>query len=469
MKLFYKILFISVFINLTGCYSEKTTKTPVDYVDPLLGTSSSRWMLFPGACLPFGMVKLSPDNTDDYIMDAGYEYEINSIAGFGHVHSWMMGSFLTMPTTGELKILPGTKDDCDAGYRSRINHENEKASPGYYSVLLDDYKIKAELTATTRGGFQKYTFPKNSVARILFDLQVPEEGQPAIIEASIDKISDTEISGYVRREAGWNEYTLHFVARFNRPFNSMGGWKGSEILKESVKISINEDSDFGAFLNFSTEDDEVVLMQTGISYVSVEQARLNLETELNEFEWNFDAAHKNARKVWNDLLGKIKVEGGSEIDKVKFYTNMYRSYSARTIFSDANGKYADMCENIQQLKSPNSAGYGCDAFWNTFWNLNQLWGLVNPDITAKWVNSLLEIYDKGGWLPKGPGGIEYSSIMVASHEIPLIVNAYQKGIRNFDIEKAYKAIKEIQMNPAQPHECGGYVGNRNITSYINTG
>lgn len=465
-KLFFAFTLLILF---SGCSPTKTDKEPVDYVDPLLGTSSCRWMLYPGPSLPFGMVKLSPDNTDEYVMDAGYEYEINSISGFGHVHSWMMGSFLAMPVTGELKIIPGTKDDCDAGYRSRIDHDNEKASPGYYSVMLDDYNIKAELTATTRGGFQRYTFPKGKEANILFDLQVPEEGQPSIIEASINKVSDTEISGYVKREAGWNEYTLHFVARFNQPFTSMGGWKDTSIIENSDNITVNENSDIGAFLNFSTEEEQVVLMKTGISYVSVDQARLNMEMEMGEFDWNFDAVHQNARNIWNGLLGKIKVEGGTETDMVKFYTNMYRAYSARTIFSDANGKYVDMCEKVQQLEDPNSPVYGCDAFWNTFWNLNQLWGLVNPDITEKWVNSLLEIYDKGGWLSKGPGGIEYSSIMVASHEIPLIVNAWQKGIRNFDVEKAYKAMKEIQMNPAQPHECGGYVGNRNIKTYMELG
>ena len=120
------------------------TKEPVDFVDPFLGTSSSRWMLFPGPAMPFGMVKLSPDNTDEWVMDAGYEYDIESITGFGHVHSWMMGSFLMMPTTGELKIVPGKKDNPDAGYRSRIDPEQQIASPGYYSVRLDDYDINAE-------------------------------------------------------------------------------------------------------------------------------------------------------------------------------------------------------------------------------------------------------------------------------------------------------------------------------------
>ncbi len=210
-------------------------------------------------------------------------------------------------------------------------------------------------------------------------------------------------------------------------------------------------------------------MKTAISYVSIEQARLNMDVEMGAFGWDFDAVHENAREIWNDLLGKIKVEGGSETDKLKFYTNLYRAYSSRTIFSDVNGKYVDMCENVQQVDSSDFSVYGCDAFWGSFWNFNQLWSLVSPDMTEEWVKSLLELYDKGGWLADAPGGLEYSSIMVAAHQIPFIVNAWQKGIRGFDEEKAYKAMKEIQMNPGQAHECGGYAGNRNLQTYMDIG
>jgi predicted alpha-1,2-mannosidase len=460
---------ILVLIFLMGCTTSPEEKEPVDYVDLFLGTSSSRWMLYPGPCMPFGMVKLSPDNTDEWAFDAGYEYTIESIAGFGHVHSWAMGSFLTMPVTGPLKIQPGRSDDPDSGYRSRISHDRETASPGYYAVYLQDYDIQAELTATTRTGFQRYTFPKTDAGRILFDLQIPEEMMTTIIDASITKINDQEIAGYVKRISGWNEYILHFVARFNRKFESMGGWKGSEIADGIEQISVSEDKDIGAFVNFSLQDDQVILMKTGISYVSIEQARLNMETETGKFGWDFDAVRNFARNTWNELLKKIKVEGGTETDKLKFYTNLYRSYNARTIFSDVNGKYTDMCEQVRQLEDPDSPVYGCDAFWNTFWNLNQLWSLITPDITNKWVKSLLEIYDRGGWLAKGPGGIEYSGIMVASHEIPLIVAAYQKGIRNYDVEKAYKAIREIQTTPGQAHPCGGWVGNESLNSYMAMG
>jgi predicted alpha-1,2-mannosidase len=471
MKYITKQLFtiiILLAIVFSSCQSSK--KELADYVDPLLGTSSSRWMLFPGPCLPFGMVKLSPDNTDEglYKLGAGYEYKINSITGFGHVHSWMMGTFTTMPTTGELKIQPGTAEYPDAGYRSRIDNSKTEASAGYYSAVLEDYDIKAELTATTRGGFQRYTFPKTESGQILFDLQVTEEEPSTILEARITKVSDSEIEGYVKREAGeWNEYTLHFVAQFNRPFTSMGAWSGNEIQNETNEIKINENMDIGVFLNFDLSKDQTVLLKTAISYVSIEQARLNLTTEMDGFDWSFEAAHKNARKIWNEMLSKIIVEGGSETDKVKFYTNLYRSYSSRSIFSDVNGKYVDACENVQQAN--NFAIYGCDAFWGSFWNMNQLWSLVNPDIMEDWTLSLLELYDKNGWLHDAPGGLEYSSIMVAAHQIPFIVSTYQKGIRGFDAEKAFKAMKEIQMNNGRPHECGGYAGNRNLDTYLKNG
>ncbi|NIP22898.1 MAG: glycoside hydrolase family 92 protein [Phycisphaerae bacterium] len=441
-------------------------REPVDWVDPILGTSASRWMLYPGPSMPFSMVKLSPDNQRQQ-WKAGYEYLIENIAGFSHLHSWTMGGLLTMPTTGPLKVVPGTEGDPDKGYRSRFSHDKEVASPGYYAVTLDDYNIRAELTSTTRAGFQQYTFPKADTAHILFDLETPTEYGYTVLDAQIRKISGTEIEGYSKQRSGryasWNEFTLHFVARLSKPFDSFGGWVGQKKYEDTNKISGK--GDVGAFLRYSTSGGEIIKLKTGISLVSIEQARLNLETEMSKFGWDFEAVRNNARKTWNQLLSRIEIEGGTFEQKNKFYTNLYRSYCARTILSDVNGKYVDMYEKVRQLEDPDSPVYGCDAFWNTFWNLNQLWTLVTPDIANKWVKSLLEIYDRGGWLAKGPTGIEYSSIMVASHEIALIVSAYQKGIRNFDIDKAYRAMRHIQTEPGRPHKGGGHVGNRQLKSY----
>jgi predicted alpha-1,2-mannosidase len=467
--LFLTFMFLITAGGASGVFAVEKEQ-PVDWVDPMLGTASSRWMLYPGPSTPFSMVKLSPDNQKQS-WKAGYEYTIENIAGFSHIHSWTMAGLLTMPITGKLQTAPGPENDPDKGYRSRFSHETEVASPGYYAVTLEDYGIRAELTSTTRTGFQQYTFPEADEAYILFDLKFPTEYGFELLDACIEKVSDTEIKGYSKQRAGryakWNEYTVYFVVQFSKPFNSFGGWT-PETVRHAVN-SVTGKGDVGAFVSYSTSRDEVIKIKAGISLVSIDQARLNLKTETSRFGWDFDAVRNHARNTWNDLLGKIEVKGGTKTDRIKFYTNLYRSYCARTILSDVNGKYVDMYEKVQQLQDPDSPVYGCDAFWNTFWNLNQLWTLVTPDIANKWVKSLLEIYDRGGWLAKGPTGIEYSSIMVASHEIPLIVSAYQKGIRNYNIEKAYKAMKHIQTEPGRPHEGGGHVGNRQLKSYKELG
>ena len=468
-----KIVTVFVFILMIIFGYSQTDKKPVDYVDPMIGTHNSRWILFPGPTVPFGMVKLSPDN-QELGWKAGYEYDIHNIAGFSHIHSWTMAGLLTMPTVGELKIKPGTEKHPERGYRSTFKHQNEKASAGYYSVLLDDYNIQAELTTTTRTGFQRYTFPENDSARILIDLQIPSEYGFEIFYTEIKKVSDTEIEGvsYQQslRKANYNEYILHFVMRFNKPFKSMNGWVKEDIFRNVERVTSDfGHKDVGAFIEFETEEGEQIMVQTGISLVSTEQARLNLETELNGYNWDFDKVVSDSKKQWNDLLSVIEVEGGSEVDKTKFYTNLYRAYAGRTTWSDVNGKYMDMYEKVQQLEDPSKPLYGSDGFWITFWNLNQLWTLATPDIANNWVNSFLEIYDKGGWLPKGPTGIEYSAIMVASHQISLIVSAYQKGIRNYDINKAWEAVYKLQTTQGKPHEAGGYVGNRHLNTYLEHG
>ena len=458
-------------ILLLGQQYEKTEA--VDYVDPVMGSHDSRWIMFPGPTMPFGMVKLSPDN-QELGWKAGYDYEINNIAGFSHIHSWTMAGLLTVPVTGELKTIPGTERHPERGYRSVFSHENEEASPGYYSVFLDDYDIRAELTTTTRTGFHRYTFPENDSARILVDLLTPSEYGYEIFYTLMSKVSDTEIEGmsYQQslRKANYNEYILHFVIRFDKPFNSFNGWVKEDVYR-NVEVVSSEfgHKDVGFFVEFSTEEGEQIQMQTGISLVSVEQARLNLETELDPYDWDFDKVHDDARSTWNDLLSAIEVEGGSETDKKKFYTNLYRAYAGRTTWSDVNGKYVDMYEEVQQLPDPDRPVYGSDGFWITFWNLNQLWTLATPKIASNWVHSMLEIYDKGGWLAKGPTGIEYSAIMVASHQISFIVSAYQKGIRDFDAEKAFEAMKKMQTVEGYPHKSGGIVGNRHLNAYMKYG
>ena len=273
-------------------------KEPVEHVDPFIGTGYSRWMLFPGATMPFGMVKLSPD-TQDQGYYGGYEYDIENVAGFSHIHSYAMAGLLTMPTTGELQVNSGPEDDPDRGYRSRFSHAEEIATPGYYAVTLKDYDIRAELTATTRAGFQRYTFPEAEQAHILFDLKIGSEHGYQVLNARVRKVSDTEIEGFVKQQARmswvrWSEYTVHFVARFSKPFESFGGWRGERIYrvppdrssknqKTPDTISGEWNGDIGAFVRYTPAAGEQVLVQTGISLVSIHQARLNMQTELAPF------------------------------------------------------------------------------------------------------------------------------------------------------------------------------------------
>jgi predicted alpha-1,2-mannosidase len=468
MALNIKKFFFTVLLGAITASVGAQKKEPIDYADPLLGTSESRWMLNPGATLPFGMVQLSPDNQGD-VWKSGYEYSLNNIGGFSHIHSWTMVGLSVMPTVGLLSTYRGAADapttGWTSGYRSRFEKKTESASPGYYGVTLMNGNIHTELTSTTRAGFFRFTYPEaHDEAHILLDLDIPGEAKTAILDAKITKVSETEIEGYSHQKWSWNEYTVHFVVRFNKPMKAFGGWNNNKVL-QNIKEILGKDR-VGAFADFKVKAGDVILMQTGISLVSIANARLNLKTEMDPFNWSFDAVKRNARNVWNGMLSKIKVEGGTETDKKKFYSNFYRSYVARTTWSDVNGEYVDVNEKIQQASSP---VYGSDALWNTFWNLNQLWGLVNPDLTSNWTKSLLEIYRTGGWLPKGPAGIEYSGIMEASHEISLIVGAYQKGIRDFDTNLAFEAMMHQQTTPGVRTPENGYAGNRFYKSYLELG
>lgn len=478
-------LILFLLVQTINFYAQKH---PVDYVNVFTGTSNSRWMLFPGPTMPFGMVKLSPDNQSN-VWNGGYEYTINSISGFSHIHSWSMAGLSIMPTTGKIKTFPGPADGpfahmWTAGFRSRFLKEEEEGSVGYYKVRLFDYDITTELTTTTRCGYLRFTFPKNKQSNLLFNFAAEyEENDPKILGAWFNKINDREIEGYIKQYSSFvNDYVVYFVVRFNKDIKEIKGWEmkdfeGSNLYGTDWQTPVEYfDSKekrlsgrCGMAVIFETEQDEIIEVQTGISLVNNEQARQNLESEMKPFDWNFYDVVDHHRKSWNKLLGKIEIQDDNEENISKFYTNLYRAYAARTIWSDVNGMYTDMCEKPQQLTPPADAVYGSDALWGAHWNLFPLWTLLTPDIANSWINSLLEMYDKGGWLPQGPEGVEYAEVMVGSHQIKLIVSAYQKGIRNFDVEKAYKAIYKNQTVPGHKHECGGWVGQKNLDSYMKHG
>lgn len=449
-------------------------KEPVDYVNPMIGTHDSRPMQFPGAALPFGMVKLSPDNQETG-WKAGHDYHIKNIAGFNFIHDYHITGFYVMPVCGEIQTQPGPEGQPDLGYRSRISYKTEQARPGYYSVMLDDYGIKAELSTTMRTGIQRYTFPKSDDAAVLFDLDIPYENKARVLDAKVTRVSNTEIEGYIQfldqhvmGHTIWlkNDYTIFFVACFDKPFQSLGGWKGGHIVEDISEITGK--GDIGCFVRYKTRKNEQINVHTAISMVSLDQARLNLDTDTQAFGYDFDAYVKDARQIWHDLLGRIIVAGDNEEDKIKFYTNLYRTYCTRTIWSDVNGKWMDMNEEVAQAPADTPV-YGCDSFWGMRWNLNGLWSLVNPSIMNSWVKSLLEIYRRGGWLPKGPTAGEYTAIMTSSPAVSLICAAYQQGIRDYDIELAYEAVSKIMKETGRVHKSGGYVGYRWLKQYTDYG
>ena len=459
----------------TTSRSPQKLATYADYVDTRIGTAHSRWMIGPGPWMPFSMVKVSPDNQNDG-WQAGYDPTFESVGAFSHIHEWTMGGLGVLPVNGPLKIKVGNQRSAPGeGYRSRIDKATEEAPLGYYKVDLTDYNIKAEVTATSRASFMRYTYPKGTDSRVIIDLQTPAENKYQLQEVTLKKVSDYRIEGYAKQfapqvwiaQAGSSEqeYIVHFVIEFDQPIKNFGAWTNDAIGSNDL-INIKDAKDAGAFVEFDTRNNPVVQMRTGISYVDVEGASKNLETEITKpFGWSFDKVRNNQVKEWNALLGRIKTNSNDRREKIRFYTNMYRAICSRNTFSDVDGRWVDATEKIQQSKNPGDLALGCDAFWNTFWNLNQFWNLVTPEWSSKWVKSQLAMYDANGWLAKGPAGMEYIPVMVAEHEVPLIVSAYQMGIRDFDAEKAFAAADKTLSTP-QTKVGGALAGNQDFEVYM---
>ena len=471
--------------------SARPPVTPAGYVDTRIGTGHSRWMIAPGPWMPFGMVKLSPDNQTGG-WQAGYQPTIEEVGTFSHVHEWTMAGLGTLPTNGPLSVTMGEPGDPDSGYRSRIDKASETAPLGYYAVQLTDYGILAEGTATTRASFQRYTYPAGDTqSRILVDLQLPAEYGYRIKEAFFKQVGPHTLVGYSHQltpnvwgergarqqmvEGGgadmpWDdieqEYTLHFAMEFDRPIRGVRLYVNGAPTVHTDSLTVTEPESMLAAIDFDTSEEPVVQLRTGISYVSIAGAEENLRREISSVHgWEFASVRRQQEDAWNALLSRVRISTRDRAEKVRFYSNVYRALVSRNIFSDVDGRWVDATERVRQLADTTAVALGCDAFWNTFWNLNQFWNLVAPEWSSKWVNSQLAMYDANGWLAKGPAGMEYIPVMVAEHEIPLIVGAYQMGIRDFDTENAFAAVLKMQTTPGDTigH---GFAGNRDLATYL---
>ncbi len=445
--------------------------TPADYVNVFMGTAHSRWMIAPGPWMPFGMVKISPDNmTQGWC--AGYEYSHEYIDCFSHIHEWTMAGLGMMPTLGPLRTQPGLDG---AGYSSRFDKSTERGGIGLYEVLLKDSGIKVELTATTRAALQRYTFPASDQARVMFAFLLPNEYEMHVLGATVRRTGPAEIEGTIQTDVpnvgypGEQWFALHFVAQLSRPFDTLGGWQGDQIMTAARELT--ESNDCGVFVNFKTSAGEKVLVRTGISLVSLDNARQNLEQELaGPFGWDFGAVVQNQRRVWNDIFGRVEVQTPDAREKCRFYSNLYRALSGRNTWSDVNGGWIDPFGRAQKLADPDAVMLGSDALWTTFWNLNQVMNLIAPEWSVRWVKSELQLYDKCGWLAKGPAGLKYISVMVAEHEIPLLVAACQHGLKGVDAERVLAASVKMQTTPPRRDlPGGGAAGNANLENYLKYG
>lgn len=447
--------------------------TAAEYVDTHIGSAHSRWMIAPGPWMPFSMVKLSPDNQNSG-WQAGYDPAFETVGTFSHVHEWTMSGLGMLPVNGPLKIHIGdqsqiTKDE--SSYRSAIDKATEETPLGYYKADLIDYGIKAELTSTTRCSFQRYTYPSDRDGRVMIDLQIPSEYNYDILKASLKQVNNHTIEGISVQQSKnvWSEdanqdYTIHFIIEFDQPIKKFAGWVNDEISSVN-SLSANKPKTMGCFAEFDTKAHPVVQVRTGISYVDIEGARVNLQKEITSpFGWDFEAVRNYNLNTWNDILNRIEIQTNDRREKIRFYTNLYRAF-CRNTFSDVDGKWVDPTEKVQQFKNTQDVALGCDAFWNTFWNLNQVWNLVTPEWSSRWVKSQMAMYQATGMLAKGPAGMEYIPVMVAEHEIPLLVSAYQMGIRDYDADKVFEAVKK--METIAPQKIGdGLAGNRDIEAFL---
>ncbi|WP_316812370.1 GH92 family glycosyl hydrolase [Pedobacter heparinus] len=440
------LLTLSILWATSACIFAQITKrtalSKTELVEPMVDASHSRFFYFSSASRPFGMVNLSPDMELNGTWNSGYRYDEDTIKCFSHIHCWEMSGIPVLPTTGEFKGHLGP-----SAYGSSYTHQQEVARPGYHKVVLKDYGITAELTSTTRVGFHRYRFPKSSSSSILFDFTTVL-GSSGTQSASVKKTSAHAIEGAVTMAATIRRpkpVTIFFTAEFDKDFESFGGWKNGKILPVTETV---EGEHTGVFLRFKTAENEVRKMKVAISYVSIAEAKRNLQAELPH--WDFDRVVKESANDWNAWLGRIEVEGGTLTAQRRFYTDLWHALQGRRIVSDVSGTYIDNtgARSITRQMPLDANGkplfnsYNSDSFWGAQWSLNTLWHLVYPEVTESFINSFLEMYKNGGLIPRGPSGGNYTYVMTGATMTPFIVSAYMKGIRGFDVNKAYEGMRK---------------------------
>ncbi|MDE6564975.1 MAG: GH92 family glycosyl hydrolase [Muribaculaceae bacterium] len=444
---------------LLGFAASATAENVSQYVEPRIGTAHCRWFHIAPGALPFGMAKPGP-STNGHLGNeqgweaSGYDYRESSIEGFPCIHEFQLGGISLMPTKGELITYPGEVDNTEGrGYRSFFDRENETARPGYYSVLLKRYGILAETTATDRTAYERFTFPAGDDNHILFDIGSRQGESGAVADAKVELRFDGSIEGYVvtlpeyvkKYQAG-AEVPIYFSAVVDRRPSAYGTFNGE---KSTPGAKVAQGPGAGLYLTFATEGEATpVTVKIGLSYTSVDNARLNRLAESKNLD--FDTAAAKAADIWEEMLSRITVETPSKTDKVKFYTGLYHAILGRGLANDINGAYPRNDGSVGYIPmtadgKPRYNFYNTDAAWGAQWNLSQIWALAYPEYFSDYVSTHLRVFADSGWLGDGLAASRYVS-GVGTNLLPVIISgAYHAGITDFDTDLALKACLKNEL------------------------
>ncbi len=430
MKFHFFSIFLTVFVILScdsnvEIRSAKKDKNLISYVNPFIGTGG-HGHTYPGATMPFGMMQLSPDTRlDGWDGCSGYHYSDDEIYGFSHTHLSGTG----VSDYGDILLMPTNKQvfnngaDGKEGYKSKFSHDKEVAEPGFYKVHLEDTNIDVELTVSKRSGIHKYNFPSKENQFVILDLLHRDK----VLDAKINRISDTEITGHRFSEAWATDQRLFFVIKTSHSF--------TDVLQSPPKKGMAGAQKMA--LNFINPNNEPVLIKIGISAVDIEGAKKNLEGEIGN--QTFEQVKKTAQDFWEKQLEKIVIEDTNEDNKTNFYSSMYHVSIAPNLYQDVDGRYRGMDLKIHETKDFDY--YTVFSLWDTYRAAHPLYTIIEQEKTNDFINTFLAKYDEGGIMPIWDLAANYTGCMIGYHAVPVIADAYLKGIKNYDVEKAFKAMK----------------------------
>ncbi|MGN0228657.1 MAG: GH92 family glycosyl hydrolase [Muribaculaceae bacterium] len=447
---------------MASCNAEvdEAQESLTQYVNPLIGTAHCRWFHFAPGAMPFGMAKpaaatnASVGNKSGWEA-TGYDYRDTSIEGFPCLHEFQVGGVVLMPTSGELITVPGALGQSTEGYRSEFSHDDEVAQPGYYSVLLKRYGIKAELTATQRVAYQRFTFAEGEDNHVLFDIGNRQGESGKAVDSYVRVSPEGLVEGwvetlpeYVNKFQHGSTVKMFFSAQTDKRPSAIGTFVGEKVMaSDTVATGVGA----GAYLTFKTAEGEAVTAQVGLSYTSVENARLNREVETEDGKLGFDEVATESHRIWEDYLSRIRVETASHDDKVKFYTGLYHAILGRGLASDVNGAYPKHDGTVGQIPTdengePKFTFYNTDGIWGGQWDLIQVWALAYPEYLSSYVSTHVQVYKDAGWMGDGIANSRYVSGVGTNQLGNVVAAAYLCGIRDFDIETAYEAARKNELD-----------------------